>query len=65
MTSAFGLDESAEFRSVVHPAAGIVSVQLDVSVEVALIRVRAYAFGHDRPLVEVATGIIGRTLRLD
>ena len=60
-----GLDESAEFRSVVHQAAGMVSVQLDVSVEVALIRVRAYAFGHDRPLVEVATGIIGRTLRLD
>ena len=42
-----------------------VAVQLDVNVGEALIRLRAYAFGHDRPLAEVAKDIVARRLRFD
>ena len=38
----------------------MVSAQLDVSVGQALIRLRAYAFGNDRPLAEVAADVVGR-----
>ena len=59
------LEASGEFQYVVHQAAGMVAAQLDVSVGVALIRLRAYAFGNDRPLVEVAEQVVARTLRFD
>ena len=39
---------------VVHQAAGMVSVQLGVTVAQALVRLRAYAFGNDRPLTQVS-----------
>jgi hypothetical protein len=59
------LETGADFRFVVHNAAGMVSVQLDTTVADALIRLRAYAFSHDRPLTEVAQDVVGRTLRLE
>jgi len=31
----------------------------------ALIRLRAYAFGNDRPLTGVAEDVVARTLRFD
>jgi len=43
----------------------MVSVQLEVSVGQALIRLRAYAFGNDRPLTDVARDVVARTLRFD
>jgi hypothetical protein len=49
----------------VHQAAGMVAAQLDVGVAQALIRLRAYAFGNDRPLTEVAQDVVARTLRFD
>jgi hypothetical protein len=58
------LEESADFHYVVHQAAGMVSVQLDVSVGQALVRLRAYAFGNDRPLSEVAKEVVERDPRL-
>jgi AmiR/NasT family two-component response regulator len=58
------LEVSADFHFAVHNAAGIVSVQEDVSVTEALIRLRAHAFSNDRPINDVAQGIIARTLRL-
>ena len=48
------LESEADFRFVVHNAAGMVSVQLDITVTDALIRLRAYAFSHDRPITDVA-----------
>jgi hypothetical protein len=39
--------------------------QLDVTVGHALMRLRAYAFGNDRPLAEVAGDVVARTLRFD
>jgi GAF domain len=56
--------EAADFHFVVHNAAGIVSVQEGVSVTDALIRLRAYAFSHDRLLTNVAQDVVDRKLRL-
>jgi AmiR/NasT family two-component response regulator len=53
------------FHYVVQNAAGMVSVQLGVSVTEALIRLRAYAFSHDRPIDDVARDIVSRALRLE
>jgi hypothetical protein len=52
-------------QSAVHQAAGMVSVQLGVSVGEALVRIRAYAFSSDRPLTEVAHDVIDRRLHFD
>jgi hypothetical protein len=59
------LEAGANFEYVVHQAAGMIAVQLDTSVGRALIRLRAYAFGNDRPLAEVAADVVARTLRFD
>jgi GAF domain/ANTAR domain len=59
------LEAGGDFHDVVHQAAGMVAAQLEVSVTQALIRLRAYAFGHNRPLAEVADEVVKRTLRFD
>lgn len=59
------LEEGANFRFVVHQASGMVAVQLGVSGGEALARLRAYAFGNDVLLTEVAEAIVARKLRLD
>ncbi len=59
------LTAGSDFHYVVQNAAGMVSVQLGVSVTEALIRLRAYAFGHDRSLGDVAGDVVSRALRLD
>ncbi len=43
----------------------MVSVQADVTVEEALMLIRAYAFAEDRPITEVAADVVGRALRFD
>lgn len=58
------LEIGADFHFVVHNAAGIVSVQEGVSVTEALIRLRAYAFSHERLLADVAQDVVARRLRL-
>ncbi len=63
-TVAKELEVSADFHFAVHNAAGIVSVQEDISVTEALIRLRAHAFSKDRPVNDVAQDVIARTLRL-
>jgi GAF domain-containing protein len=62
---AAALDASGDFHYVVHQAAGMVAAQLHVSVAHAVIRLRAYAFGNNRPLTEVAQDVVARTLRFD
>jgi len=59
------LQISSDFHFIVHNAAGIVSVQEDVTVTEALILLRAYAFGNDRPLTDVAGAVVDRKLRLN
>jgi len=58
-------EASGDFQYVVHQASGMVAAQLGVSVGQALIRLRAYAFGNDRPLTGVAEDVVARTLRFD
>lgn len=62
---ALELEANAEFQYVVHQASGMVSAQLDISVGQALVRLRAHAFGNDRPLADVARDVVARTLRFD
>jgi GAF domain-containing protein len=50
---------------VVHQAAGMVAVQLGVSVAQALVRLRAYAFASGRPLADIAADVAARLLRFD
>ena len=59
------LEVGTNFRFAVHQAAGMIAVQLGVGVDVALVRLRAYAFSHDRNLIDVAHDVIDRRLRFD
>lgn len=63
-TLAQSLDSGTDLHFVVHNAAGMVSVQLGISVTEALIRLRAYAFRENRLARDVAEDIVGRRLRL-
>jgi hypothetical protein len=58
------LEAGADFHFTVHNAAGIISVQEEISVAEALIRLRAFAFSSDRALTDVARDVIARRLRL-
>jgi hypothetical protein len=56
------LESEANFHYVVHQASGMVAAQLDISVVQALVRLRAFAFGNDRELAEVAKDVVARQL---
>lgn len=60
-----GLDEPVSGRRRVHQAAGMISVQAGVAVAEALVRLRAYAYSHGRPVSEVAEDVVERRLRFD
>jgi hypothetical protein len=59
------LAAGGDFHFAVHNAAGMLSVQLRISVTDALIRLRAHAFAHDRLLTDVAQDVVDRKLRLE
>ncbi|MFC8131305.1 GAF domain-containing protein [Streptomyces sp. NPDC057302] len=59
---ATGADSSDFYRAAVHQASGMVSVQADVSLAQALLRLRAHAYRHGRPVVEVAEDVVARRL---
>jgi hypothetical protein len=59
------LEAGSNFQHVVHQASGMVAAQLGVSVGQALIRLRGHAFGHDRPLRDVANDVVTRRLRFE
>jgi GAF domain-containing protein len=56
------LDHAIAHRAEVHQATGMVSIQLDVSTEAALARMRAHAFVQDRLLIDVARDVVARRL---
>ena len=60
-----GLEAGANFRFVVHQAAGMVAVQLGVPVDEALVRLRAHAFSSGPLVVDVASDVVDRRLRFD
>jgi GAF domain-containing protein len=47
----------------VHQATGMIIVQLGVTAAVALTRLRAYAYAHERRLRDVAADVVARRLR--
>lgn len=56
-----GIDRA---QAAVHQATGMISVQLDVSLAEALVRLRAHAYATERSLGETASDVTGRRLRL-
>lgn len=64
-TVATELEATADFQYVVHQASGMVAAQLEITVGLALARLRAHAFGNDRVLADVARDVVGRRLRFD
>ncbi|WP_326560597.1 GAF and ANTAR domain-containing protein [Micromonospora sp. NBC_01796] len=60
-----GFDQSPGFRAEVAQAQGMIMVQLGVTIEEALIRLRAHAYAEGRPLHHVAQDVVDRKLRFD
>jgi hypothetical protein len=56
------LDHAVAHRAEIHQATGMVSVQLEVRAAEALARMRAYAFVHNRLLMDVACDVVTRRL---
>jgi ANTAR domain len=51
-------------RAEIDQATGMLTMQLGVQVAEAFVRLRAYAYTHDRRLADVARDIVARRLRL-
>ena len=56
-------EQAAPQHPEVHQATGMIIVQLGVTAAVALIRLRAYAYAHDRRLRDVAADVVARRLQ--
>jgi hypothetical protein len=56
------LDTTVASRAEVHQATGMVLVQLGLTAPEALARLRAYAFVHERLLIDVARDVVARRL---
>ncbi|MFC6061112.1 GAF and ANTAR domain-containing protein [Streptomyces ochraceiscleroticus] len=50
------------YRAAVHQATGMISVQAGIPLSQALLRLRAYAYRHGRPILEVAEDVVARRL---
>jgi hypothetical protein len=57
------MDGLSEARAEIHQATGMISVQLGVSLEEALVRLRAHAFASNTALGDVAGQVVRRLLR--
>ena len=62
---AWQLEQVPVHRAVVHQAAGFVSVQADISVDDALVLLRAHAFAENRGITIVARDVVDGNLRFD
>jgi hypothetical protein len=64
-TVAWQLEKAPNHKVEVHQATGRISVQVGVSLDDALVLLRAYAFSHDRQISDVAAEVAAGSLRLD
>lgn len=55
----------ADPHAEIHQASGMAQVQLGLSTEAALLRLRAHAYTSELPLAEVARRVVARELRFD
>jgi hypothetical protein len=60
-----GLDDAIEGRAELFQAQGMVMVQLGVTIEEAMVRIRAYSYAENRRLSEVVRDIVARRLHFD
>jgi hypothetical protein len=58
-------DELLSGNAELYQAQGMVHVQLGVSLEEAMARLRAYAYVHDRAVKDVARDVVKRRLTLE
>ena len=58
-----GWEQPAAYRADVHQATGMISIQLEVGLAEALVRLRAHAYARDRPVAEIAADVLARRLR--
>lgn len=61
---ATGLEGAGVYRAEIHQAVGMVSVQLGIPIDDALVRLRAHALAIDMPLSELAMDIVARRVAL-
>jgi hypothetical protein len=59
------LDDALDNRFELYQAQGMVAIQLGVEIHEAMVRIRAHAYAHNRPLSDVADDIVARKLVLD
>ena len=59
------LDGLSDSRAEVYQATGMISVQMGVSLDEALVRLRAHAFAAGTPLDDIAADVVARLLRFD
>lgn len=57
-------EDLALHRAEIDQATGMLTEQLGASIEEAFVRLRAYAYAHDRRITEVARDIVAHRLRL-
>jgi hypothetical protein len=62
---AFELADPETLRASVHQASGMLSARYDISVESALLRLRAHSFSQERPIDEVARDVVARRLTIE
>jgi GAF domain-containing protein len=60
-----GVLTDAALRAEVHQATGMISVQLDVGIEEAFVRLQAHAYATGRRIGEVGDDVVARRLRFD
>jgi hypothetical protein len=52
-------------RAVVHQATGMITIQLDISLAEALLRLRAHAYAAGRTVSAIATDVVSRRMEFD
>jgi hypothetical protein len=58
-------DEAQLYRAEIYQAAGMVTVQFGVGIDVATLRVRAHAFATGEPISDIARQIVHHQLHLE
>jgi GAF domain-containing protein len=65
LAAAAPVDHGAFHLAEVYQAAGMMMIQLEVAIDVALLHLRAYSFARNRPIGDVAKDVVARRLRFD
>ena len=63
--SAEGLDDALAARTQIYQAQGMTMIMLGVTLEEAMVRLRAHAYTQDQPLSEVAREVVAGRLELE